>query len=604
MGGKLNRVTGALILSTALSLTACSPQGPDLRGAIGDYYHSSESVQNELGHPLKPQECDQAEGGCFQEFDHGRIYWSPTAGAAHVREGQISEFYNQHGGHAGRYGYPRGPERCPHRGTCIQSFDHAEIAWSSTHGIQVLTSDAIRKFYDGEHSAEGRLGIPVSAEEPAGDSGTTQTFWNQADDKQYLVAWSSSTGAHAVETTGAIGKKWTELGAAGGSLGLPTSEVFSNLPYGGRYQEFQGGRTYSSPATGTWTVASNTIQQAWDEDGGEGGRWGYPTSDEHSTPFGIQQNFQGGIARKYENDSVTFRTYEQVQPDGISKTMDAEASALGLGRALGAAAKSALDTYSKQYERAVMVYSDRYGGVALSKRVFDVWSANPNPHGLPHSHSGDGDTRRTAFQHDALAFDVDHDLVRRVDRTLGTGDALVFGDSQVAPENSWIRQGISRAGFTVEASQTAYPSIGFTRKQPSGSYSGGVLDNYWTLPLGDPEVIYLQGSGNDVYVRDNERVRRDATRTVHKLKELYPRSTVVLSGIVTEDVPEHRSRDELSRVYEQVAESEKIRFLPLKGWTTIYQGAPLLSADHIHFTDAGHDHMAGPFTEQFRKAIR
>lgn len=662
MIGRPRLVSGAVIAS--LALTSCSSHPPDLIGAIGQYYRSSTAVQAELGGPLKDEECDQAGKGCSQEFEHGRIYWSPATGAVHVREGAIADFYNHHGANNGMYGYPREPvsetkhgggratlrtvdpesgdeyrlersddgrvvpvktsgdigrmwskdperyglpsdgETCPVPGSCIQAFDAADIVWSSSHGTHVLTSPALRELYDREHGVEGRLGVPVAAERPLAGSGKAQDFWSRSDNKSYTIVWGPETGAHVVETSGSIGRKWAELGGADGPLGLPRSDEFGALAGRGAYQEFEHGRIYWSPATGAGAIRAGSIQRAWDTQGRENGSWGYPISDEERTAFGTEQKFQRGIAREYGDDAATFRTYEQLRPAGLGKTLDEQATVLGLGKAVGETTTSAMGSYSKRYENGVLVHSDRYGIVALSPRVHEVWSSNPEPHGLPRSHSGEGPGRRTTFQHDALALDARHQLVRRVDKVLSERDALVIGDSQVAPPNSWVRQGISRAGLSVEASQTAHPGIGFTRKLQAGSYSAGILDNYWTLPQGAPRVIYLQGSGNDVYVRDAARVKQDASRTIRKLKGLYPESTIVLSGVLTRNIPEHKSRDEMSAVYEQVAAEEGIRFLPLKGWTSTYGATALLSPDHVHFTDAGHDHMAGPLAEHFRDLLQ
>jgi uncharacterized protein with LGFP repeats len=51
-----------------------------------------------------------AAGGTYQEFQHGRFYWSPTTGARFV-PGPILAAYIEAGGESGTYGYPVGDAR-------------------------------------------------------------------------------------------------------------------------------------------------------------------------------------------------------------------------------------------------------------------------------------------------------------------------------------------------------------------------------------------------------------------------------------------------------------------------------------------------------------
>ncbi|MGM7647677.1 LGFP repeat-containing protein [Nocardia sp. JW2] len=98
------------------------------------------------------------------------------------------------------------------------------------------------------------------------------------------------------EATGAIGDHYNEAGGASSPLGEPISAEL-DAPGGGKYQEFTGGVIYFNLPTGAKTVYG-AIRQAWEAEGGAGGRLGYPTSDE--------QDIEGGKISHFENGSISY----------------------------------------------------------------------------------------------------------------------------------------------------------------------------------------------------------------------------------------------------------------------------------------------------------
>ncbi|MFC9996634.1 LGFP repeat-containing protein [Nocardia sp. NPDC127526] len=95
-----------------------------------------------------------------------------------------------------------------------------------------------------------------------------------------------------IAVTGDFLAKYNELGGESGPLGAPTGPE-QDAPGGGKVQEFTGGAVYASSATGTHVVWGE-IRKAWDENGGPGGKLGYPTTDETDIPGGKQSEFTGG----------------------------------------------------------------------------------------------------------------------------------------------------------------------------------------------------------------------------------------------------------------------------------------------------------------------
>ncbi|GAD85965.1 LGFP repeat-containing protein [Nocardia asteroides] len=108
----------------------------------------------------------------------------------------------------------------------------------------------------------------------------------------------------AFEVKGTIGDHYNEAGGASSPLGEPISEEL-DAAKGGKYQEFAGGVIYFNLATGTKTVYG-AIRQAWEAEGGAGGRLGYPTSDELGIDGGKISHFENGsISYSIADDAVT-----------------------------------------------------------------------------------------------------------------------------------------------------------------------------------------------------------------------------------------------------------------------------------------------------------
>ncbi|OAA29580.1 LGFP repeat protein [Frankia sp. EI5c] len=78
------------------------------------------------------------------------------------------------------------------------------------------------------------------------------------------------------DVCGPIYRRYAQLGGPTGSLGRPVGEARS--AGGGRSQRFEHGTVADSPSTGTHVVAGPAAD-AWAENGGAGGRLGYPLLD-------------------------------------------------------------------------------------------------------------------------------------------------------------------------------------------------------------------------------------------------------------------------------------------------------------------------------------
>ncbi|MEX5300262.1 S8 family serine peptidase [Kocuria sp. CPCC 205292] len=224
-----------LVHPRAAVARATLQEGYTVQGAIG-WLHAR--IGSSTGAPRSHERCGLAQEGCYQEFEHGAIYWSPDSGARWV-----------HGG--------------------------VRSAWHRAGGVN------------------GVLGYPRSGERSNGAGGVQQLFQGGT------VVWSAGTGGAAVR--GAIGRRWTALGAETGLLGYPLGRERGGL--GGAGQEFERGRILWSPATGAQPVRG-AIGRAHADLRGEQGRLGYPVTPEHRAGDSVVQHFQGGTIR-YRHGGIT-----------------------------------------------------------------------------------------------------------------------------------------------------------------------------------------------------------------------------------------------------------------------------------------------------------
>jgi uncharacterized protein with LGFP repeats len=112
------------------------------QGAILEKYQDSGGPSGWLGEPTSSERA-APDGGRFNEFQHGSIYWTPRTGA-HSIAGQILWTWNTNGGPAGPLGYPTSEGR-PVAGGTESKFEHGTITdfGSQTHVQQDISG------YDG-----------------------------------------------------------------------------------------------------------------------------------------------------------------------------------------------------------------------------------------------------------------------------------------------------------------------------------------------------------------------------------------------------------------------------------------------------------------------
>lgn len=233
-----------------------------------------------LGYPLGDTVCGLADGGCYQPFESGAVYWSPSTGAAAVY-GEIVTAYAQANAEWGHLGYPTSAARCElAQSGCAQTFENASIYWSPSTGAHVVKPEVIPAW--APHGSEaGPLGYPTTSAPQSGDS------------YQQSFQGGTVTVTEGVAVLTDASDPWVVAKIASPQLGGPLSDVRCGLTRNGCYQVFQNGSIFSAPGPGTFSVRPEVIS-VWAPHGAEWGPLGYPTSNPSAIGSTYDQSFEGG----------------------------------------------------------------------------------------------------------------------------------------------------------------------------------------------------------------------------------------------------------------------------------------------------------------------
>nr|WP_228768952.1 hypothetical protein [Mycolicibacterium malmesburyense] len=109
------------------SMTIATPGGEFVvQGVILQKYNEAGGPESPLGMPTTSEEA-APNGGRFNTFDGGAIYWTPETGA-HIVWGGIREAWEGDGGAGGQLGYPTSDEQTV-PGGWQQEFQHGTVAF-------------------------------------------------------------------------------------------------------------------------------------------------------------------------------------------------------------------------------------------------------------------------------------------------------------------------------------------------------------------------------------------------------------------------------------------------------------------------------------------
>jgi len=252
-------------------------------GSILTRWTKTGAEDGALGYPTGEQDCRLVRGGCFQQFEDGLVYATPSTGTR-VVSGAFFDEWAAHSWEVGPLGYPAGEKSCGLRDSgCFQLFEGGMIYSATAPGTHTVLGD-IWRAWAAQGWESGLLGYPTT-NETCSNGVCTQQFQGGS------IVWSAGTGARIAR--GAIGTYWTTAGGVGGPLGLPAGDPFCGLARGGCYQVFQNGSVYWTAAYGAHAV-SGPIRTFWGANGWEVGSLGYPKADAVTSGTQTTQVFEGG----------------------------------------------------------------------------------------------------------------------------------------------------------------------------------------------------------------------------------------------------------------------------------------------------------------------
>ena len=185
-------------------------------GKIRERYKTAEAEGRSLGWPTANEMKDAADGGAYQHFTGGSIYFHPSTGAHRVTGG-IRNLWEGQGWERGQMGYPTGEETSTAGGGVYQTFQGGTAYWHPRTGSYYV-HDAIMGTYAYYNWEQGELGYPLTDETASANGGVFQRFQGGT------VYWSARTGSHAVPLS--MLELYGQHGYVRGHLGYPTSEPY------------------------------------------------------------------------------------------------------------------------------------------------------------------------------------------------------------------------------------------------------------------------------------------------------------------------------------------------------------------------------------------
>jgi uncharacterized protein with LGFP repeats len=163
--------------------------GPhSVSGAFRRLYADQGGVYGRLGLPLT-QELSGVGGGVHQNHEHGVSYWTAATGA-HSVTGAFLGLYRANGWERGRLGYPLTQEVPIRDGGVFQDYRGGVMYWTAATGAHVLTGPVLSAYASVGYE-NGPLGYPTS-DEYAVPGGTRTDF------QHGRISWTPQEGTFVV----------------------------------------------------------------------------------------------------------------------------------------------------------------------------------------------------------------------------------------------------------------------------------------------------------------------------------------------------------------------------------------------------------------------
>ncbi|MDR6413717.1 SGNH/GDSL hydrolase family protein [Pseudarthrobacter sulfonivorans] len=179
--------------------------------------------------------------------------------------------------------------------------------------------------------------------------------------------------------------------------------------------------------------------------------------------------------------------------------------------------------------------------------------------------------------------------------------ALLIGDSQSEPADSWPRRALTAVGYKVHFCGRG--GTGYVADNGhTGNFLDALLDGDWKLPYGTPALVVIQGGGNDATkgATDAEIVS-NADSLIETLKDRYPGTEIAMIGTLARGAKHGGGRrTEVDALLGTVAARHDIPFISLGDWLTKYNLIVDL-ADDVHMDADGRGNMGRLLESRLRK---
>ncbi|MGR0159031.1 GDSL-type esterase/lipase family protein [Paenarthrobacter nitroguajacolicus] len=566
---------------------------PPLSGAIGHLYNTSAWARSVLLRPTSTEECSGTgtNRGCVQRFAGGDIAWSVRTGARVVVDGPVRTSWWEADGPPGFLGYPSTDTKNGLRnGGSKQSFERGAITYAPGIGAQ-RTNGSIHLAWGRSGFESGFLGYPVTGESTGlRDGGGWQAF------ERGFIVWSPATGAHP--SMGAIRERWRQARMEEGELGYPSSDEAVGLKNGGASQQYQHGIITWSPATGARAL-TGAIRSYWSATGGQNGALGYPVGEEVRQDNFVYQNFQGGTVYWSAATGAHSTTHGDVHNRYVS-----------LGGAAGQLGLPLTDKLPRagglvqQFVNGWLVWGPATGARIVGHPTYKVWSVNPGEFGWPVRDTwSDGRGAHVAFQKlETIWNDTTGELYSA--EAVDASTVVFLGDSQLDMD-SWGEQGARAAGYPSQVIRS-FGGIGYVSGSPAvggGSATDALAQDRILLPQGNPGLVVVTLGGNDARIGATDAaILSQANRLWDELRRKYPRSTILINGVL--------SRYDASHAQRRWVDGLVTREAALRGWprismagTATIAGATANYLDGAHMNQTGHNKVAPLYASALRYVL-
>jgi len=166
--------------------------------------------------------------------------------------------------------------------------------------------------------------------------------------------------------------------------------------------------------------------------------------------------------------------------------------------------------------------------------------------------------------------------------------AVLIGDSQAMPKDSWPQQGIAALGYKLHV--VGMGGTGFVATNgKTGNYIDALQRGDWVLPYGEPPLIVIEGGGNDATQRATDaQITSNAERLLAALTKRYPGSKLAMIGTLARGASNGGARrTEVDALVGRIAAKHGIPFVSVGDWLTRYNAVGDLQ-DGVHLKPSGH----------------